>query len=189
MIRCALLLAGLVGVVAHAAEDRVFLWSYRTDGVVRHAPVADGRSIFVGTTGGSVHALDERGTRAWKTGFSKRGGVPAAIQRIALSDGTLFVELADGGAHALDARTGKPLEAAGRVPAEPPRSDAQVKVEGSVVRVVEAGSGEVVWSKTMPRAVTAAAVLGGNVVICLDDATVQAWGPPPEVRDRTVDEL
>lgn len=83
----------------------VVRWRYQADGTVRSAPAVTGSSVYVGTSGGSLLALDRAsGTLRWR--YDAGAPLPSSP---ALSDGVVVIAARDGTVHGVDAGTGKRL--------------------------------------------------------------------------------
>jgi outer membrane protein assembly factor BamB len=83
----------------------VVLWRYQADGTVRSAPAVTGASVFVGTSGGSLLALDRAdGALRWR--YDAGAPLPSSP---AVSDGMVVIAGRDGAVHAVDAATGEGL--------------------------------------------------------------------------------
>jgi len=79
-----------------------FDWAYHTGGVIRSSPVVADGVVYIGSSGGGVHAVDAT-TGAARWTHPTGGAVDASP---ALADGTLFATSTDGVIHALDANDG-----------------------------------------------------------------------------------
>lgn len=78
-------------------------WKFKTGGRVISSPVVAGDAVYVGSTDGSLYALNRAdGTQRWK--FDTRGPVSSSP---AVANGTVFVASLDGIIYAVEATTGK----------------------------------------------------------------------------------
>jgi len=152
-------------------------WTYRTSGPVDSSPaVADG-TIYVGSDGGYVYALDAgTGRLLWRQHTDGPVG-----SRPAVANGTVYVGSGGGYVYALDADTGSVRWS--KAPGGPIDSPAVV-ADGTVyvgsndgyVYALAAGSGSLRWSHKIGRVnVTASlAVAGGNVYVGCTSGSVLA---------------
>ncbi|MFG1691749.1 PQQ-binding-like beta-propeller repeat protein [Gemmatimonadota bacterium] len=80
------------------------LWRFRTKGPVRSSPAVAGEMVYVGSTDGSVYALDRAsGLQKWRSDV----GSPVSSSP-AVAHGLVFFGSNDGVFHAVDSRTGTP---------------------------------------------------------------------------------
>lgn len=83
----------------------VIRWRYQADGTVRSAPAVTRTSVYVGTSGGSLLALDRAdGRLRWR--YDAGAPLPSSP---AVSDGVVVIAGRDGAVHGVDAGTGRGL--------------------------------------------------------------------------------
>jgi outer membrane protein assembly factor BamB len=92
------------GVYASAPPSlQTVVWKFQTAGRVISTPVVAGGVVYVGSTDGSLYAVDRAtGTLRWK--FDTRGPVNSSP---AVAAGIVYVGSVDGNVYAVDAETGK----------------------------------------------------------------------------------
>lgn len=89
--------------VALRTADGTPDWELETPAAAIAPPAAVGGSVYLGTLGGTVHAVDaSEGTREWR--FETGGPV---LTGAAVADGSVFVASDDGHVYAIDADTGE----------------------------------------------------------------------------------
>jgi eukaryotic-like serine/threonine-protein kinase len=77
-------------------------WQFHTGGMVIGSPVVSGRIVYVGSTDGSLYAIDEEsGAQKWKYAVKSRIPSTPAIQA-----GTVYFRAYDGNLYAVDAAGG-----------------------------------------------------------------------------------
>jgi outer membrane protein assembly factor BamB len=77
-------------------------WKFRTGGRVISTPVVVGNTVYVGSTDGSLYAVNRAdGTQRWK--FTTEGPITSSP---AHREGVVYVSSVDGGIYAVDAATG-----------------------------------------------------------------------------------
>jgi len=93
-----------LGVFPSAAPTlQTLAWKFRTGGRVISSPAVVGDAVFVGSTDGSVYAVNRGdGTQRWK--YDTRGPISSSP---AVHNGVVYVVSVDGLLHAVDAITGK----------------------------------------------------------------------------------
>jgi len=79
------------------------VWKFKTGGRVLSSPIVVGDVVYVGSTDGSLYAVNRRdGTQKWK--FDTRGPVSSSP---AFHNGVVYVGSVDGLVYAIDAATGQ----------------------------------------------------------------------------------
>jgi outer membrane protein assembly factor BamB len=99
-------------VYALRVHDRKVLWRFRADDEVNSSPAYAGGSIFVGSNGGSLYALDARtGRLRWRARSfsSRRWGREQFYATPTVAYGRVFVGNSDGFEYAFGATTGRLL--------------------------------------------------------------------------------
>jgi len=141
-------------------------WSYSTTGPVDSSPaVADG-TVYVGSDGGYVYALDDgTGHLLW----SDRTGGPVG-SKPAVADGTVYVGSGDGHVYALDADTGRvrwSRTPGGSVdsPAAVAGGTVYIGSNGGYVYALDASTGHLRWSHQVGQLnVSSSLVVAGDLV-------------------------
>ena len=88
--------------VSPAPTLSTLAWKFRTGGRVISSPLVVGEAVYVGSTDGSLHAVNRPdGTQRWK--FDTRGPVSSSP---AYHDGLVYVASVDGNLYAVDAAAG-----------------------------------------------------------------------------------
>jgi outer membrane protein assembly factor BamB len=78
-------------------------WKFKTAGRVISSPAVAGDAVYVGSTDGSVYAVNRAdGTQRWK--FDTKGPIASSP---AADNGLVYISSADGNIYAIDATTGK----------------------------------------------------------------------------------
>jgi len=100
-----LFIGGLDGVMyARDAHTGAPLWSYLTDGPIRHSAAAYNGRVFFGSYDGCVYALDAtNGMLVWR--YETGAGIVTAP---AVADNTVYIGSTDGVFYALNAADGNP---------------------------------------------------------------------------------
>lgn len=96
---------GGAGGTVHAvdASTGASLWTFDTEGRIRHGAAAAGSRVFVASEAGQLHALDlASGAELWRYEI---GGKPGA--GLVVADGRVYVAGRDARLHAVDAETGE----------------------------------------------------------------------------------
>lgn len=104
LVEGAVVVGGASGVV-HAvdAATGASLWTFDTEGRIRHGAAAAGNRVFVASEAGRLHALDRAtGVELWRYEI---GGKPGA--GLVVADGRVYVAGRDARLHAVDADTGE----------------------------------------------------------------------------------
>jgi outer membrane protein assembly factor BamB len=82
---------------------QTLLWKFKTGGRVISSPLVVGDVIYVGSTDGSLYAINRAdGTQRWK--FDSKGPISSSP---ALHNGLVFISSVDGLVYAIDAGTGQ----------------------------------------------------------------------------------
>lgn len=91
-------------VAADARSGRV-LWRFQTPGKIRGAPTIVGRRVYVGSTDGSLHAVDlAAGTETWEAAYKTDGAITSPP---AVGGGLVVFQNNDNRTYAVDAKTGE----------------------------------------------------------------------------------
>ncbi|MEE1806534.1 serine/threonine-protein kinase [Streptomyces sp. BE133] len=140
-------------------------WRYTTGDAVTSSPTVAGGVVYVGSTDGSVYALDAAtGERKWAypTG-NKVEGVPT------VAGGVVYVGSTDGSVYALDAATGERKWAyptGNKLEAAPTVADGVVYIGGnSKAFALDAATGNERWAVSCDSGLELPAVDGGVVYI------------------------
>jgi outer membrane protein assembly factor BamB len=97
-------------VYALRVRDRKVLWTYRADDELNSSPAYAGGTIYVGSNGGSLYALDARtGRLRWRARSfaSRRWGHEFFYATPAVAYGRVFIGNSDGIEYAFGASTGR----------------------------------------------------------------------------------
>ena len=130
-------------------------WSFQAQGPIRSSPAVVGKTVFVASTDGIVHALAiEDGTERWRAELGADAGAASPL----VIDGRVVVGDRAGVIHALATETGAELWA---TPADGPIDGAAAAASGSVFVATETGAsyaldprtGEVRWRAELPGGV------------------------------------
>ena len=85
-----------------APSLQALVWKFKTGGRVISTPAVAGGVVYVGSTDGSLYAVNQAdGTQRWK--FESEGPIASSP---AVSDGLVYVASLDGNVYAVDAATG-----------------------------------------------------------------------------------
>ncbi|MFQ5811230.1 MAG: PQQ-binding-like beta-propeller repeat protein [Armatimonadota bacterium] len=175
-------------------------WSVELGGRVDSSPAVSDGVVYVGSTGGSVYAVDaETGEIVWRQELD--GPVTSSP---CVAEGRVFVGCVDTFAYALDARTGDVAwrrRADGPVTASPAFLDGVTYWASTAGRVfaLRAADGDEVWRHDLGARVAASPCVGSGALYIgdlggalralrlVDGAPVwqyDAWGPPGGPKDR-----
>lgn len=173
-------------------------WQVQADGSFGTPAVVDG-TVFVGTTSGTVYAIDERdGSGKWRS--SVEHGVRESP---AVADGTVFVRVGDAFVRAVSAETGEgrwrvKMESDGDgVRTSPTVVGNTVFAASAGITAVDAETGSVQWSIRDPEAgaLHTPAVVGDTVYVTSRLGSVYAldagdgdrqWRYTPEKHNRDI---
>ena len=158
-------------VYAVRASDGKLLWRYQADDEVNSAPAYAGRTVFVGTDGGRVHAIAARtGRGRWvSSAFSRFGRREYFYATPTVAYGRVYIGNTDGTMYAFGAGTGKMLWARHigtyvYTAAAVWRKRVFVGTYDGRVYALDAATGDTVWRQGAPAAVHGApTVLDGLV--------------------------
>jgi outer membrane protein assembly factor BamB len=163
-----------------AAGGRVggqLLWTYSGDGT--DTPVVAGRTVYVGSADGKVHALDTgSGAVRWTWGT----GIPVKTS-LAVAGGTVYVGAANGTVYALSTASGRLLWS---YPTSEPIESSPVVAGGDLyvanqggVYVLNTANGQVLWTYSVDATIDfSPAVANGYVYVATQNETMYALRPP-----------
>lgn len=186
-------------VYAFDMNDGSLLWSYATGNDVRASPMVINGIVYIGSTDGTLYALDEDGQTdggqgvndtapannedlLWSKSIgSISGSSPAAL----LAEDTLYIGTDEGRFYALDRFTGatvweRNFGTAAALKGSPAIGDGLIYIGAgdSQFYALDSGNGDVVWEKTTGSSISSSPAVDTDnniVIVGSDDGNVYAY--------------